>query len=522
MAKTLFRSYGWILTHLVAASVGGAVWFAVRAEKADAVKSTPVASQKASSRAEVRRDRPDRSIDGDKILSDITGEQHRSSMAPNRKFSYADHIRESAERVIKEANELPPADDVAAAALEALDFMEKFKNGGTFTKEMMEERQKLPAKILHWIRKDPQAAIAHLGSLNQLGYYNGAIMAAVYEQGPVEALKWPMPNKESNQMSFRYMIAAEAGRRGDSEVVAAFKQGVSANEWSNSVGMLVESWPPEKRDELFKAATGENSPAMLTSFIQRRGIEGYQWLKTKLESDDLDPAFKQAVLKDSGYRQMVRNTPEIPFEERIEILAGFNKDKPVEQLQLEIGGADVTRFLAAGRDWKYAFHTGNATMEEIYQAAAAGLPELAKSSPDALRNQIYKELAQENPQAALASVDAFSGGDKWGTAMKAARWMFKEANPQVFYDYVTKIPVETSETSWQDRLGAWNESARDAYAKLGPEYSNWVLALPEGMDKEMASYNLLKQVRDKESDVAKSLREQVKDPRLIEKMNAKP
>lgn len=498
------------------------MWFAVRTEKANVGKSAPAASQKASSRAEVRRDRPDRSIDGDKILSDITGEQHRGSIQESRTYNYADYVRETAQRVIKAADELAPADDVAAAAIAALEIAEQMKKGGNFTEEMMKQRHELPARLLHWMRKDAQAAMAHFATLERSGGFNESIMAAIYEQGPIEALKWPMPTKEGHNMSFRYMIAAEAGRRGDPEMVAAFRQAVSANEWSNSYGMLVESWPPEKRDELFKTAAAESSPSMLTSFIRKQGIEGYQWLKTQLASDDLDPAFKQALLKDSGYRQIIWNTPEIPFEERIEILAGFNKDKPIEQLQLEVGGGDVTRFLNAGRDWKYAFHTGNTSMEEVYQAAATALPELARSSPEALRNQIYKELAQENPQAALASIDAFSGGDKWGTAMKAARWMFKDANPEVFYDYVTKIPVESSETAWQDRLGAWNESARDAYAKLGPEYSTWVLALPDGADKEMASYNLLKYVRDKESDLAKSLLGQVKDPRLIEKMNAKP
>ncbi len=522
MAKNPFRSYGWILTHLIAASVGGVVWLAVRTEKIGPEKVAEQASMKASTRAEVRRDRPDRSIDGDKILSDITGERNQVSTSRNQRYSHSDHMRETAQRVIKAADALPPAADVAAAAIAALDLLEQMNKGGVFTPEMMEERQKMPARLLHWMRKDPQAAMAHFATLKSTYYYNEVFIAAIHEHGPIEALNWPAFGKEGANFTFRYAIAGEVGRRADPGTVAAFRQAVSANEWSNSVGMLVESWPAEKRDELFTTASAENSASMLTSYIRQQGVEGYQWLKAKLADENLDPAFRQSVQKDGGYRQMVWNTAEIPFEERVEILSGYNKDKPIEQLRLEVGGGDVTRFLNAGRDWKYAFHTGNVTMEDVYQAAVAALPELEKSSPQALRNQIFKELAQENPDAALASIDAFSGGDKWGTAVKAARWMFKDANPQVFYDYVQQIPVETSATSWQDRLGAWNESAQSAYATLGDEYSTWVLALPDGMDKEMASYNLLKQVRDKESDLAKSLRSQVKDARLIEKMNAKP
>lgn len=519
MAKNPLRPVGWILTHVIAASVGGAVWFALRSEPSSTGKSAAAAAEKTSFRREARRERTDRSVDGERVLSELTGQTSQRHNNQPRRFNYSEYIKESSSRVIKKADELAPAADVAAAAMEAMAFAVERQKGGTITAEMSKEWENVPARVLHWMRKDPEAALAHMSTLKMTGIYNDAVMAAVVEHGPVAASKWIAGNEGNNNL--QYVVAAEAGRLADPTILAELKQAISPDQWKRVDGMISSAWPPEKREEMFAFAMSENKANALNGFLGQQGVEGYQWLKGKLASDEIDPAFKAAILKDPGYRSMIWSNAEIPFEERMEILSGFNKDKTAEQLALEIGARDVNGFFGQGRDWRYAFHSGAATMDEIYEAAAAGLPDLARSSPEALRNQLFKELAHHNPDAIFQEFEAYPPEQKWDMALKPARWMFQHANPEVFYDYVKRIPVEASETSFQTRLGAWNDSAETAYRKLGKGYTDWVLALPDDMDREMACYNLLKYV-PKESELAQNLRSSVKDARLIEKLTPKP
>lgn len=510
-----------IFTHVIAALLGGAVWFSVRSEKeADGKTEVAEVSRKVSSRNEARRERTGANADGERVLAEISGEQPGQGRTEKKKFNYADYVRESTERVIRQADELTPADDVAAAAIAALE-AQSGEPGRTLTSEMIKEMENMPARLLHWLRKDPEAAVAHLASLKAGMSYQQVLMAAISEKGPLAASKW-VSGEGNFSRQLRYLIASQAGLTGDPALIDELRKSVPPDQWSQGLGMVSTAWPSEKKDEMFEFALAENKPFLLTAFATRQGVEGYEWLKAKLADENTDPAFKQTVLKDPNYRELIWNTAEIPFDERMEILSGYNKDKPREQLELELGGRDLTNFLNKGRDWRYALHTGNATMEEIYQAAAEALPEVAANSPGALRNQIYKEMAEVNAGAALASLDTMSGEEKWEMALKPARWMFESSNPDAFYDYIHRIPDNTSEALWQTRLEAWNEQAARSYRTLSGGYADWVLALPEGTDREMACYNLLKQVKDKDSELAVSLRASVKDPRLIERMSKKP
>lgn len=518
MAKILLP----VLTHVIAVSVGAAAWLGLGKGDGEKREEEAAADKKPVFRKEVRTERRERGVDGEKILSEITEGDGRTVHFSPRNFDQAANFRNAVAGVIKKADELEVAGDVAEAAKKALEIGETVfgGQGKTIEPEMMKEFGNAPARMLHWLRKDPEAALAYLGERNQRGYYSHAIAAAVSEYGVDAALGWNA-GSDAMKRQISHFAGVELAMQGNAAKLAELK--ASMPEWWGRLQpdyLVPQYWPAEKREEMFGFATGENNPKMLLGFLGKQGLEGYGWLKGKLAAEDMDPAFKAALLKDPQYRDIIWKNPGIPFEERMEILGPYNKQKPPGQLALELGGRDVTGFLSEGRDWKFAYHAGSVTMEEVIAAASAALPEMAKGSPEAIRNQVYKELAEQNPEAALRDLEQFPAEQKWEMALKSARWMFQGASPQVFYDYVSKVPPNDEPEAWQNRLGAWAEHSPQSYRKLGKEYSEWVLALPEGPDREMASYGLLKHLPDKQSEVAVALREAIRDPRLVERMTS--
>jgi hypothetical protein len=255
----------------------------------------------------------------------------------------------------------------------------------------------------------------------------------------------------------------------------------------------------------------------------RNGQEGAEWLMKHMASDEMDPAFREALTNSSEYRQLLQNSPHIPIETRAEVLAkGRNDGKDAEQLMLELGGNDVARALdRTSKDWRFAFRNGKATFEEVYEAIASDLPGLAKASPDAIRLQVFKELAEENGPAAMQALAHTPEPDKWRVALKPTQHMFYNVDPQKFYDYLQAIPYDDP-TLHQARFQSWvshSQSNLDLYSR---DYVDWVKNMPEGIDREMASIGILRSIGKDNKALNAEVEAWVKDPALRERIQPPP
>lgn len=518
MTPPLFRRYGWILTHLLAAGVGWAMWTAMRPE----VPEKKSAGKEPLQRENLRRERHERresDLSGDELLTRLAGKSpfiNRTSPS----MTYEIYLQQQEDRVVKEADALAPAADVAAAAIAGIEIWNKLQAGMPLTEEEQRESGNLSARLLHWMRLDPEASIAFASNIKNSYGLDAVLGVIVREKGPVAAAGWIGANPKLSDKLQR-SIVLQAGREGSPEMMAALKPNFPVARWNEMRVQMAGHWPMEKSADLLAMAQADSAPVFLLGFARKQGQAGLDWLKQEMASGRMDPEFQAALMKKPEYRDLYLNNPKTPLAERLEVMASFSPDKDKEQLKLEIGTRDVSKVLDAGRDWRYAFRTGAVTMDEIYATVAAELPELAASSSQAIKLQLFKELAEDNGPAAIAMLDQFPAEQKWQTAIKPVQYMYYQVNPQEFYDYLQHIPADAGDDVWDTRLNAWSSHTRSNHQRLDTEYVDWVKNLPEGLDREMASYALLRDLGDKNPGLSEELLASIKDPKLQQRLNSK-
>ena len=520
-----------VITHVIALGLGCAMWGMIdrSAGLTGAANDASVRSDRKSQERRTGRQAREKK-DGERLLNEMTGwiqERHETGTAerlPNWMGRTQAGRDAHYEAINLAADELPVAADIPGAAMAAI--RDCFRLQAGMTTDGMpinpDAFKDLQSRMLHWMRADPKGMIAFLSTsedeaVKNYGrhFLNGTAQAALMRTGPEAAVEWLKIDKRFAN-DFQGAIAWKLGEAGDFAQLERVRGNVDAKDWPNFRNSILGTWPVEKADDLLALARSENNPGILSYYASQHNAGA--WLLKQLNSDTLDDAAKEMIKKRPEFRQLMVNSQDVDFETRIGYLSAFEKEKSVEQLKLEIGGRDVTRALNDGRDWRYAFRNGAVTADEVYQGMISQLPDLASASPEALKLQLYKELAEDNGTAALKLLDDVPAEKRWETAMKSPRWMFNDINPQDFYNFLQQIPAEPNEEVWTLRLGAWADRSNRNHNRLGSDYVQWVEALPQGVDREMASYNLLKTTGNGDPELNARLRAEVKDPRLLERL----
>ncbi|WAC18376.1 hypothetical protein OVA24_14150 [Luteolibacter sp. SL250] len=429
----------------------------------------------------------------------------------------------AAEELKKRAAGMEVAGDPAAAAKEKLEtFHARLKNGGP---EDLDELAEMEVRLLHWMDADPQAALAWFGAKSRedlaevVPYLRNSLDVMIPGVGVEEAGKWIGVNSRLDAELTR-SIADHAGAAADLGQLARLKAGIDPQQWNNIRLSLIDTWPLAKADDLFSLAQTESAPLTVLLYARHQGKEGMAWLQRHLAAAGTDPAFQSSLLRHHDYHQLMYLSPDYDFEKRAEVVAGFEPGKPAEQIRLELGSRDVVSALDGGRDWRFAFRNGTATAEEIYREMAKALPDLAAKSPEALKLQLFKELSEFGGPQATSLLDHLPAEKKWEMVMKAPQWQFLNGNPQDFHDFIRTIPADTGNPEvWETRLRVWEDKTRRYREKLGAEqYDQWVGTLPDGIDREMASFALVKQMRNGKPELKERLISQIKDPQLKQRM----
>jgi hypothetical protein len=455
-------------------------------------KNSPLKEQRSSDR---RRDRQEVSKSGTEILKIIAPYVFAERQSGAGGMTYAKFLRENSSRFLEAADKLPPADDVAAAAIALLEKVQAIRNvpGGSVSKEDQEATGQLNSRLIHWLRKDPVAALRHLsGEGSRYLDTSGAMFAVMSEKGFDEVLGWFNETDRPMFGNATGMFSMFVGSIGEIGKLEQMKAALSPGQWNEAQHQLSYSWPFDKADELFAFALSNHSPMTAIRLARANGKDGADWLMNQINSENLDPAFKESLMNSREFREMMRSNPQIPLETRLEHIGKLEPNKDPEQLALEVGSRDVSGALDdASRDWRFAFKNGKVTFEEVYEAIAADLPELAAGSPDAIRLQVFKELAEENGPAALQALAHTPEPDKWTLALKPTQWMFHGIDPQKFYDYLQHIPHQEPE-HYQARFESWVWHSAGNLAAYSRDYVDWVKEMPEGIDREMAAIGILR------------------------------
>lgn len=522
--STTFTTLAYTGSHLLAIAVGWGIWSTFQGSP----EQVRAAVEEAKAFRSKERGAPGSgrgSRNARQILDDL--QRNKTDIVEvkvPRAQSYRTRLEE-AEVLRKAAAQVAHAADLEGGAKGALDsYLAKLQGGGNLRDA---ERTEAEVRLLHWMNGDPKAVLGYLSGLSpeKLGVSDPllrkVIDVMIPDVGVEEAAKWMGTNGKMDGKLGRIM-ADHAGAAADLDQLARMKGNLEPQRWNEIRLSLIDTWPFAKADDLMRLSISENAPLTVLLYAKNQGPDGVKWLQDQLASGQMDPAFQASVLKHHDYHRLMFSSPQLDFNKRVEIVQSFESGKPLEQVKNELGVFDVVNAMNAGRDWRYAFRHGTATAEQIYQEMAKSLPELAGKSPESLKLQLFKELSEFGGAKAIKLLDGVPEEKKWELVMKAPQWQFLDANPQDFYDFIRTIPPDTGGKNWQTRLSAWESKSRKNSERLGPRYVEWVRNLPEGIDREMASYVLLKQTRGSDPELAETLRSRIKDPELNRRLEGQP
>ncbi len=413
-----------------------------------------------------------------------------------------------------DADALPPASDVRAAAISCLSsFKEEYS-----PKEFSETQ----SRLLHWMRADPEGMIGYVCSLEKPQPYGNSsylmsqiLNAAVQRAGAGAALGW-MRNNPAFSETFAEQMAPHFGAAGDVRQLEAFSEHLGPA-WDNIRDEALKAWPIEKGDELIGFL--EESPDLIIQYASMKSDGGAKWLLEVLKSGKLDEVTRQALETDVQFRNLLVFSSAMPAELRIREIMRLDPAQSEAEIRRRVIANDVMNALNSGPDLRYAFRHGRITGEQVYQDIASRLPGLAGASSAALRRQIYQELAEEDPQAAMTILKDLPPDARQDAITRAPLDMFGDMDPQRLYDFLQTIPTDGNDAAWNTRLQTWEERTYRNQERLGNDYITWVKQLPPGTDREMALVGLITNEYDQLPPAeAQDLAKEIRDPKLLARL----
>jgi hypothetical protein len=485
------------LTHGLALAAGWLGWSQWQGkDSADATGSA--AAKRDSSRAEAVL------LSGDEVLETVRA---ASTHEADRKAE--EELNREFDRVVA-TMEVP--EDLAAAL--SAEIAEWLKDG----KDQRKPSLKIMALLYHWTARDMTGLMkwAESGDAESdalLWHCIPVFSKVAKDKGP-EVFAGGLGGKFGGFAIFA--LAQELGSTADPARVLALKASLPEDRWLRLRGQLLNSWPFEQKDALVELAMAEKQAAMLVGFAGRNGAEGTRWLSDLMADESLDAGFREELQKSPGWKNFVLNGTTMPLDERLKLLGGEDEARGRDVFG-QLAERDLNAILKDGRDWRHAFRHGEADAAEVLAAMSKELPELAARAPEALRNQLFIQLSEEDPERAMALLDGLPEDERAKVAIQAPRWYFGNIDPNHFLAALEKVPADTPEL-WDARLDAWNNKTPRNHARLDQEYVAWVRQLPPGVDREMALFSLANAVQTKDGVLAAELRGELTDAALKQRM----
>jgi hypothetical protein len=484
------------LTHGVALAAGWLGWSQWRS--ADSAEATGSAAAKRESRTEAVP------LSADEVLDTVKAASTHEADLKAQEEMYREFDK------LVATMEVP--DDLAAAL--SAEIAKWLKDDG----DQREPSLMIMALLYHWTARDMAGLMkwAESGDAESEAFQWHCFLVfakAAKDKGP-EILAGGLDGKFG--IFAAHFLIPELGKAGDMERVMALKSTLSDDQWLRLRKQFADSWPFEQRETLLKVAVAENQAVMLVGLAGKNGAEGTKWLSELMADESLDAGFRDELAKSPGWENFVLNGTSMPLDERLKLL-GAEDEARGRDLFGQLAERDLSAILKDGRDWRHAFRHGEADAAEVLAAMAKELPELAARAPEALRNQLFIQLSEEDPERAMALLEGLPENEKAKIAIQAPRWYFGNIDPNHFLAALEKVPADTLEL-WDARLDAWNNKTPRNHARLDQEYVAWVRQLPPGVDREMALFSLANAVQGKDGALAAELRGELTDAALKQRM----
>jgi hypothetical protein len=307
-----------------------------------------------------------------------------------------------------------------------------------------------------------------------------------------------------------HILTQELSLSGDAPQMLAIRDSLDAPEWELIRNRLAENWPLARKEALVEIARAEGRPELLIEFAGKQGAAAVKWLAAMAENPELDAEFREKLVTADAWKTLLRQQAGVSLDQRIATATAENADRKAEAVE-QIARNDLAALLKDGRDWRHAFRHGEATAADVLAAVSASLPELSAGHPGVLKQQLFQQLVEEDPDRAMALLGDLPADERNRIALDTAGQVFANIDPETFLAALQHIPADTPQ-QWDARLAAWSRKSRVDARRLSEDYVAWVRALPAGLDREMALFSLARVVED--PVLAGELRTEIQDDQL--------
>lgn len=389
---------------------------------------------------------------------------------------------------------------------------------------------RIAAVMYLWMLKDPASLIRWAGADN--ADMNHKALAAMKERFTLESISakridalGPFLKDPGWSQGMGRTAFAKLAESADLNGIRQLKESVPPQSWRGYWSIFTFNWQWKERSKFVELAASEKWPEMIIfGFSDRWGNEpdGATWIAAIMRDESLDAGFRESIKQNNELRRIARRNQSYPLEDRLAIMqAGAQELHSEQKLWDQLTASDVQNKMRSSSDLNFQFRNGNIDATQVLAQLMQELPELSTKSPSALRETIFKNLVEQNPHAAMPLLTNLSQADRSMVVLRAAQTGFGRLDPTLFLAALNEVPANDA-TLRDDRLRAWTAHAENNYETLDKEYVSWVRALPDGVDREMAIYSLSAAVRDEHPDLFSTLREDLKDTDLKQRLDEEP
>jgi hypothetical protein len=407
-------------------------------------------------------------------------------------------------------------DDIKAAIEAEMKLWEKDGHG---------QSAKLAALLYFWSEKDFSGLLKWADRIDEgnamaLAYHIQKIVEKTIEVKGTHAILG-LPKNENWSGNLMYYVGSTLGKSGDTGQLAEAKGSLNPREWQNFRGYVAGNWPWAERSKLVEFAISENAPDIISRLAgsqREKSSEASAWLLELMNDETLDAGFRDKLAKEGAVKSLANGDPEMPLATRLALLrAGDSSAQPEQKIADQLATNDVRNVLRGAQDWSYEFRHGAMEADEVLAAFSAKFPDQAAKAPDAVRNALFEELIEEDSKRAMDLLKGLSPEGRSKSVLEAARNAFFQVDPNHFLTALQQVPPDDP-ALWDARLDAWVKHGPDNYIRLDTDYVDWVRALPEGVDRDMALYSLAMASQERNPSLAKELRGEVKNAKIKQKI----
>ena len=375
---------------------------------------------------------------------------------------------------------------------------------------------------LAWLRQDADGFLAFLakakGDDPGSGLY-GAVKERCRELSREQTLELLGKLEAASQSSgvqalFSHLVSSSL-TSGRLEAAIALAEQLQPRQKNSFYLRLAIECPEKLRPEAFKWFADHAQIQCLQQMAARPGQENSggmnsPWLGEMVERYPET----RATLVNSGLYQgfMMDSWTKLPVAQGLaEMVAGMpdtlsEEGKRGKAMEILCANA-VSAALTAQGDLGKTLGDGQLTVEQIVDQMGPRARELFTAGPDEMNKALFSNLAQRDPEAAVALTEPFDPKIREQLLLKAATdpSLVREGNAEQMLKLFTALPPSKDQGPLQARFMAWGQITDNAYRTYGDSYPTWLLALPNSVDRDMALSHLAMAVKGSDPELSARL-----------------